>query len=393
LAAGGESLTTRRISLTIHQPYKDFVMRIPSFFRYQPMPRRPIRLALEQLEDRRTPAATISVVDATVFEGNSGTRTALVQVTVSEPHGNSITVNYSTANGTAVAGTDFTAVSGKLTFAKNERSKWVSIPVAGDRLIEANKDFWLQLSNPKGGKIADGSGLVTIQDDEPRVSTADAGIWEGNSGSSPLTFYVNLSNAYDLPVTVNYSTADWSALAGSDYTSAAGTLTFAPGQTSLPVPVQVHGDHLGEWHEVFTLRLSSPNTYAQVSDDVASGTIFSDEPQIHINDVWNYGESTFTFTVSLSVAYDQPVTVDFTAADGTALAGRDYVMTAGTLTFAPGETLKTITVEVLDPTLAPDKYFLMRLSNATTNAIIMTPYSYGWWYYDCGCGGGGDGWW
>src|SRR5215203_1604090 len=92
------------------------------------------RLSLESLEDRCTPAAVISVGDVTVVEGNAGTRNAVVQVTVSEPHSNSVTVNYNTADGSARSGSDYDAVSGKLTFAKNEMSKSILIPIRGDRL-------------------------------------------------------------------------------------------------------------------------------------------------------------------------------------------------------------------------------------------------------------------
>src|SRR5262249_53074106 len=75
-------------------------------------------LAVETLEARWMPAALISIGDLSVVEGNSGTLNAAVPVTISEPHGNSVTVNYTTANGTATAGSDYNAVSGTLTFSK-----------------------------------------------------------------------------------------------------------------------------------------------------------------------------------------------------------------------------------------------------------------------------------
>jgi hypothetical protein len=117
---------------------------------------------------------------------------------------------------------------------------------------------------------------------------------------------------------------------------------------------------------------------------VGVGTIMDDEPRISIGDVWNYGEATFTFTVSLSTVYDEDVTVDFATMDGTAIAGVDYVATSGTLTFVRNEmTVLMITVEVLDPT-SVDKYFSVHLSGASTNALIANEAAYGYWYYDYG---------
>ena len=130
--------------------------------------------------------------------------------------------------------------------------------------------------------------------------------------------------------------------------------------------------------------MSTPNSYAAISKAVGVGTIIDDEPRLTIADSYNYGESSFTFIVSLSAAYDQAVTVDFATADSTATAGVDYVTTFGTLTFAPGEMSQTITVEVIDPTATPDKWFTIHLSGASTNALIVNEAAYGYWYYDPG---------
>ena len=175
-------------------------------------------------------------------------------------------------------------------------------------------------------------------DNEPRISISDVSAVEGNSGTTPFTFTVSLSAPSDLPVTVNYATADGSATAGSDYTAASGTLTFAPGQTSQTITVLVNGDRLLEPNETFFVNLSTPNSHAEISRGTGYGTIIEDEPQISIGDAYNYGDCTpFTFTVSLSAASDEVVTVDFTTVDGTAFAGVDYVATSGTLTFEPGD--------------------------------------------------------
>jgi chitinase len=345
------------------------------------------RLSVEALDDRIMPAAMFSVTGTAMLEGNTGIQQAAVTVTVSEPHPNSVTVNYSTADGTGTAGSNYNAVSGKLTFAKNEMSKTILVPVIGDRVVEPDEYFRVQLSNPsKGTSIANGTGYVSIVDDEPRITISDASGLEGNTGTTAFTFTVSLSTTYDVPVTVNYATADGTATAGSDYAPALGQLTLQPGQpTSQTITVLVNGDRQFEGSETFVVNVSTPNTYAAVTKAVGVGTIIDDEPRISISDAYNYGDySPFTFTVSLSAASDQVVTVDFTTVDGTALAGVDYAFTSGTLTFAPGVTTMTIPVDVLDPTYADNKYFTVQFSNASTNAQLTNQVATGYWtyYYD-----------
>jgi chitinase len=267
-------------------------------------------------------------------------------VGLTEPHGNNVTVSYRTANGSAIAGSDYDSTSGKVTFAKGEISKTILVPVRGDRVAEWDEYFTVQLSNPKGAKIAQGTAYVTIADDEPHISTYDVWGSEGNAGTTPFTFTVWLSQPYDLPVTVNYTTSDGTASAGSDYTATAGTLTFAPGETSKSITVAVSGDRLQEPNESFLFSLSTAHTFAAITQGTANGGIGNDEPQISIADAYNYGETSFTFIVSLAAAY-QVVSVDFATVDGAAIAGEDYVALFGTLTFNPGETTKQITVEVI----------------------------------------------
>src|SRR5437773_603156 len=148
--------------------------------RRQPAPR---RLSVETLEDRCVPAAVLSVWDASVLEGNAGTQNAAVTVTLSEPHSNAVSVNYRTADGTATAGSDYKAVSGTLTFTKNEMSKTILVPVIGDRVVEPDEYFFVQLDSSRAGaRIANGQAAVTIQDNEPRISIYNASALEGTSG-------------------------------------------------------------------------------------------------------------------------------------------------------------------------------------------------------------------
>src|SRR5262249_46711072 len=154
-----------------------------------------------------------------------------------------------------------------------------------------------------------------------------------------------------------------------------GTLTFAPGQTLLAVTVDVIGDRLSEPNESFVVNLSGA-TNATIANGQGIGTIVDDEPRISISDVTKAegkkgNKTLFTFTVTLLVAYDQPVTMSFKTTDGTAkTSDQDYVAKTGTLTFAPGETTKTITIVVNgDSKREADESFYLDLFGLSSNAL------------------------
>lgn len=238
------------------------------------------------------PVPALSVADATVAEGNSGAPELVFTVTLSAAATGPVMVAYATSNGTASAGSDYTALSGTLAFAAGETSKEVRVQVSGDTAVEANETLTLALSSPSGATIADGTAIGTIANDDiapplPALSVADATVSEGNSGAKDLAFTVSLSAAATGPVTVAYVANNGTATAGSDFTATSGTLTFAAGETSKVVHVQVSGDTAVEGDETLTLTLSSPSG-AAIGDGTAIGTITNDDsaplPTISISD-------------------------------------------------------------------------------------------------------------
>jgi hypothetical protein len=210
----------------------------------------------------------------------------------------------------------------------------------------------------------------------PQVSINNVSVKEGNSGTSNATFTVNLSAASAVLVTVDYVTIDGTATAGSDYLATSGTLTFAPGQTSKTITVQVLGDRIAEPNETFGVSLGNAKG-ATIAGGPGIGTILDDEPRISISDVskkeGRAGQTTlFTFTVTLSAAYDQPVTMSFKTTNGTAkTTDNDYVAKTGTLTFAPGETTKIITIVVNgDNKKESDETFYLELFANSSNSLF-----------------------
>jgi large repetitive protein len=320
--------------------------------------------------DDGTPAVAIADVSAT--EGNSGTKPFAFAVTLSNPSSATVTVSWTTANGTASAGSDYQSASGTVTFPAGSTSQTVTVQVVGDTTFEPDETFVVNLSSPSGATIADNQGVGTIQNDDaqPTLSVDDVTRAEGDTGTTAFTFTVTLSGPSSSTVTVGYATADGTATAGSDYAATSGTLTFSPGQTSKTVTVQVAGDTVHEATETFTLDLSGA-TGAAIADSQGLGTIANDDaaPTLSVDDVsrseGDSGTTSFTFTVTLTGATAFTTTVDYATSDGTAESPSDYAPTSGTLTFAPGDTTRTVTVQVNgDVVNELDETFLIDLSNA-----------------------------
>lgn len=208
---------------------------------------------------------------------------------------------------------------------------------------------------------------------QPTISIADATVAEGSQGTSTnAVFKVTLSTAAALPVQVNFATAPLNTTAGVDYVSTNGTISFSPGETNKTISVTVSGDNIFEPNETFNVALSNPINIV-VARALALGTIVNDDPAptLSIADVsvteGNAGTTNLTFVVTLNGATAVPATVDIHTADGTATSPSDYVaVPTTTLTFAPGETQKTVSVTVYgDTAIEPDETFYLLLANQT----------------------------
>ncbi|MCC6173804.1 MAG: FecR domain-containing protein [Chloroflexi bacterium] len=313
-------------------------------------------------------------------EGDTGTTTLNVPVFLLPPSTQTVSVHYATSGGTATPGVDYTPVSGTLTFAPGQTSQTIAIPVIGDLTIEPDELIGVILSNASGAPISSATGFGHILDDDTPSSIRifDNRGLEGDAGTSPLSFIVSLNRPAAASITVNYATANGTATAGSDYVATAGTLTFNPGEQFQTVDVQVIGDTVQEPDETFLVNLSNP-IGAVLLDNQAVGTIVDDDgpPALSIHDVFAAegceGTASFVFDVTLSRPQATPVSVQFATADGTAMAGQDYQATSGTLTFAPGETVKQITVLVIgDAAPEPDEDFFVNLSNPSGASLSVS---------------------
>ena len=219
-------------------------------------------------------APSLSASDASVTEGDSGSKNAVFTVSLSAAATSAVTVDYATADGSATAPDDYTAASGTLTFAPGEISKQVTVTVAGDLLDEPHETYSLNLSNPSGATLARARGLGTILDNDPPVSLSVDDV-SGAESAESVSFTVSLSAVSGKVITVDYATADGTATAPADYTSAQGTLIFLPGETSKTVSVGLTDDILVEQDETFTLDLSRVIN-ALLAAGQGTGTILDD---------------------------------------------------------------------------------------------------------------------
>jgi hypothetical protein len=174
-----------------------------------------------------------------------------------------VTVDYATSDGTALAGKDYEATTGTLTFAPGQTTQSVSVPVLADRKTEASEAFTLTLSNVDGGAasgppvtVVKADATATILDNDPKVKLGDVRVRERNKGMGNVNFTIKLSHASPDAVTVRFATANRSARARSDYKPVKKTISFLPGQTKQTVPVAIKGDRRNESNERFIAKLS-----------------------------------------------------------------------------------------------------------------------------------------
>jgi hypothetical protein len=331
-------------------------------------------------------APVLTLSDATVTEGDAGTRMVRFAATLSKAVDQPVTVHFSTSDGTAtLANNDYLQAEGRLLIPPGQKTGQINVFVVGDTAIESDETFYVDLSDPMGLVTTQDRATATItNDDQSLVSIEDLTLLEGNTGSTNFDFVVSLSQATDKPVDVMYMIIPGTAKAIEDYTSVpAGKLTIPAGQTTGTITVAVVGDTRVELDETFYVYLTSATNAEIAGDPIYNfpipgiGTIVNDdELGLSINDVStvegsNGSTTDFVFTVTLSEPMITPVTVQYATEDGTAKAGVDYTAASGILTIPANQTTATITVKVNgDTDNEADETFNLVLSNSNDAALL-----------------------
>jgi CSLREA domain-containing protein len=245
----------------------------------------------------------------------------------------------------------------------------VATTVAGRRLALGPGTYFWQVRAIDTGLRASAWSAENSFSIQPSLSINNVSVVEGNAGTTTANFNVTLTNGGG-PVTVDFATSNGNAAAFSDYVAASGTLSLSPATPTQPVSVTVNGDTLGEPNENFFVNLSNASG-AVLTVSRGQATILNDEPAptVSVGDSstpeGNSGTRSAFFTVYLSSATHQNVTVNYDVADGSATtAGNDYVDTAGPITIPAGQTSATVAVTLNgDTTPEPDENFFVNLSS------------------------------
>jgi serine protease len=299
---------------------------------------------------------TLSVADAVAtFEGDTGTKMMTFVVSLSQVSTEDVTFNAKTHPNaeTATPGVDFTPVSlTGLVIPAGQLSMAVSVPIIGDTGIEPDETVRLNVGSGTAF-VSDGKAYGTIINDDGngKLTIADAGFVEGDSGSKTLNFTVTLSSAMATPVTFNIFTVNGMAVAGEDYTAKTVTgATIPAGQTTYTFSLTTFGDTKIEGNETLFVRLS--NASVPVLDGQAKGLLVNDDgPVLSISDAsvteGDSGTKLMTFTVSISKPATAKVTFNFTTINDTAVAGSDFDPVSVTGLVIPyGQVSRTVSVPI-----------------------------------------------
>lgn len=336
---------------------------------------------------------------------NIATKKITVAVVRTGGNEGSATIEYSMGGGTATEGTDYMKSSGTLNFANNETSKTFDITIKDDEDNEGDETVIITLSNPGGGVSlgTPSSATLIITDNEGSGSSGSSSSASASSVSSgpsigfgAVQYSVN-ENAGSLTVTVvrsgstsgtasvNYATSNGTAKSGTEYASTSGTLTFAGGESSKTFTVSITDDSSTDGAKTFNLSLTSP-TNASLTPDLGTATV-----SINDDETVSFGSGSFKFSKSSYVVNESSgkavVTVQRTGGSifaasvnysTTAISASsgDYTSTSGTLTFAPGEAAKLITVPITKDSVADTgEQFGVDLISPSNGVPLIDPYS------------------
>jgi hypothetical protein len=318
------------------------------------------------------------------YSGTEGASTVQLTVQVTGTNLGPSSVDYATSDGSASAGSDYTAQpTTELVFPPGVTQRTINVPLIDDTTVEDDETFTVTLSNATGD-ITLGSpstATVTIQDDDDPAgqtlafSAANATIGE-DGGLLALT--VIRSGGSTGTATVDYATSNGTATTPSDYTRTTGKLIFAAGDNSENISVPITNDSATESDETFAVTLSSPTVAGLGSPSSSTVTITDDDGIQTI--ALSSATSSITesggpllLTVTRAGGTTGVATVNYATSNGSASAGSDYENTSGTLIFTAGETSQNISVPITNDTATEgNETFTVTLSSPT-GASLGTP--------------------
>ena len=211
------------------------------------------------------------------------------------------TVDYTTSDGTATAGQDYTQISGTLTIRAGYNAGYISIPTTFDTEYESDETFTLTLSNPVRTTLGTSSATITIANVLPELEFPSDAI-KGSETDDEIVIPISLSYAVDRDVSFDYSTSDSTAIAGHNYTAVAGTATISQGNTSASITVPILDNSIYNRSKSFYINLSNVSN-AAIETSSKTVTIINDDPK----PVFSFDEATVS-VVEATKIYSIPYT-------------------------------------------------------------------------------------
>jgi hypothetical protein len=298
-------------------------------------------------------AGTLSLSSGSYTVAETGV-TATITVRRTGGAASGVTAHFATADGTALAGRDYVATSGLLTFGPGVTSQTFLVAILNDPIPHADRSLSVVLRNPGGGGTlgTPSTATLTIQTDDPVVQFSSSAYTVAEKGKQ-ATIAVTRSRKTTVPVSVQFQTSDGTATSPADYASRSGTLNFGAGVLVQSFTVPVSDDAALEGAETVNLALSNPSSGAVLgTQQTAVLTITTDDATMQFSAAgYSVSEASAVATITVTRTVNTTTTASIayaTTSGGTAIDGQNYLSTAGTLTFGPGVASKTFAVPILD---------------------------------------------
>jgi len=338
----------------------------------------------------------LAVANTYTLKGNTGTSDALVTLSLCLPSTTVVQVTYATADGSAVQGTDYVNTTGTATFQPGITSQTITVPIIGDFLARGNKGFKVKLISASGAPIGASTASVLIRDPNVPLTVLAMSSQPGDFIGQGLQYLITLSDGTFTPsnsanvVTISINNGDgWNTDFAGPTTAQLGKGDYENAQRYPFQPVGTPGlsvygagrgcNTLTGNFQVLQAGYNSSNVLENFSANFeqhcegAQPALFgwvrykTKLQQFSVTDAVINGSSA-VFTVTLSPSQATSLSVNFATADGTAIAGTDYVSTSQIVTFSPGMTEQTVTVPLLKPG-ENSKTFYGELSAPTGAAV------------------------
>ncbi len=327
------------------------------------------------ITDNDDPESSISINDISVEEGDD----AVFTVTLNNAISGGFSVNYSSQNNsaTSVGNSDFIATNGMLNFSGVAgETQTITVTTVDDNVVEANERFFMNLTNSTNGVlIADSRGIATINDNDiaitSRLTINNITIVEG----SDAVFTITLDNEVNGGFTIDYTTENNSAVSGTDFTAANGTVFFegSEGETKT-ITIQTIDDNAIEVNEQFFLNLSNATNGVTIAKNQGVATITDNDVEnisslLAIDDVSALEGEDLVFNISLNAPAEENLVLTFSFLNETT-SDVDYEITPVQLAFGVGEINKELRISTFeDGEVESEETFLLQIASIDEGQI------------------------